>query len=195
MANYTQKAILQTLEDMLLEMPFDKITVSALVARCGVSSNTFYYHFHDIYDLLDIYIKKREKDFLKEVENIDDWSERLKVALHRMQDHPKRVYHISDSISREQLERYVFTEIENQFYEHVKERAAGASVSDETLKKIAGFYCYSLLGFFLKFLWGHMSIDIDASVDSLNQIFSDILEYVIQKAGITNSGPASDSKR
>ena len=42
MALLTQKAILSTFEEMLEEMPFDKITVSALVRRCGVSSNTFY---------------------------------------------------------------------------------------------------------------------------------------------------------
>ena len=47
MANYTHKAILQTFEEMLTEMPFEKITVSALVTRCEISSNTFYYHFQD----------------------------------------------------------------------------------------------------------------------------------------------------
>ena len=34
-------------------MPFDKITVTALAKRCDISSNTFYYHYRDIYDLLD----------------------------------------------------------------------------------------------------------------------------------------------
>ena len=53
MANFTKKAILSTFQDLLLEKPFDKITVSAIVARCGISPNTFYYHFADIYDLLD----------------------------------------------------------------------------------------------------------------------------------------------
>ncbi len=45
MAQYTKKAILQTFEEMLEKMPFDKMTVSAIVARCEISSNTFYYHF------------------------------------------------------------------------------------------------------------------------------------------------------
>ena len=38
---------------MLAEMPFYKITVSALVKRAGISPNTFYYHYEDIYDLLE----------------------------------------------------------------------------------------------------------------------------------------------
>ena len=48
MANYTQRAIVQTFETMLAETPFDRITVSALAARCGISPNTFYYHFREI---------------------------------------------------------------------------------------------------------------------------------------------------
>ncbi len=36
MAKLTEKAILQTFDDMIHEMPFEKITVSALVARCGI---------------------------------------------------------------------------------------------------------------------------------------------------------------
>lgn len=52
MALLTQKAILSTFEEMLYEMPFDKISVTALVKRCGVSSNTFYYHYQDIFMLL-----------------------------------------------------------------------------------------------------------------------------------------------
>ena len=43
MANYTLKAIVLTFEEMLMELPFDKITVSAIVSKCGISSNTFYY--------------------------------------------------------------------------------------------------------------------------------------------------------
>ena len=57
MAQYTQKAIIETFEKMLIEMPFDKITVSALVRRCEISSNTFYYHYSDIYDLLDVWLR------------------------------------------------------------------------------------------------------------------------------------------
>ena len=53
MALYTQKAIMRTFQQMLEEMPFDKITVSALVRRCEISSNTFYYHYQDIYSVLE----------------------------------------------------------------------------------------------------------------------------------------------
>lgn len=59
MASFTRKAILTTFEDMLQKTKFDKITVSALIAKCGISPNTFYYHFRSIYDLLDAWLHER----------------------------------------------------------------------------------------------------------------------------------------
>ena len=59
MALYTKKLIMTTFQEMLAEMPFDKITVSALVKRAEGSPNTFYYHYQDIYALLDDWFQKQ----------------------------------------------------------------------------------------------------------------------------------------
>ena len=40
MALYTKKLIMSTFQEMLEELPFDKITVAALVKRAGISPNT-----------------------------------------------------------------------------------------------------------------------------------------------------------
>ncbi len=38
---------------MMAVKPMDKITVKDLVEICGVNRQTFYYHFDDVYDLLE----------------------------------------------------------------------------------------------------------------------------------------------
>lgn len=181
MANFTRKAILQTFEEMLNEMYFDKITVSALVARCGISSNTFYYHFRDIYDLLDTWLTEQKNSFLVETEAMQDWNARLKVFLQKLQEKSKVVYHIFDSISRERMERFVFGSVETMFYESVKRRAKEMDVPDEIVKGVSGFYCYSFLGFLIKYIWEGMTVDISDAVDSLSLIFNGVLEYILQR--------------
>lgn len=181
MANFTQKIIMQNFEAMLDEMPFGKITVSALVSRCDISSNTFYYHFKDIYDLLEVWLDRRAQKYLQEIENEPEWTEGFKTVLHGIKEHSPRVYHIADSISREQLERYVFTYVEKQFHHDLKLRTAEHQVDEETLEKVSSFFCYAALGFFIKYLWGSMKADIDSSVDELWQIFDGTLSYVLQK--------------
>ena len=41
-----------TLEEMLMTMPLDKIRVSKLCESCGATPPTFYYYFHDKYELI-----------------------------------------------------------------------------------------------------------------------------------------------
>lgn len=53
-----KKLIMSTFQEMLEELPFDKITVAALVKRAGISPNTFYYHYQDIYALLNAWFRE-----------------------------------------------------------------------------------------------------------------------------------------
>ena len=48
----TGHALVIALKDMMAHQPIDTISVSQLSKKCGISRKTFYYHYHDIYDLL-----------------------------------------------------------------------------------------------------------------------------------------------
>lgn len=189
MANYTQKAIMQTFEAMLADMPFEKITVSAIVAGCEISSNTFYYHYRDIYDLLDKWLEEKKERFLKDTDLQSDFASRLKTILHMMQEKSQIVYHIFGSISRERLERYIFTSAENAVYDYIRLRAEGTDITDDVLRDISGFCCYSILGFVIKFIWMRMDIDVDPAVDRLTDTFGGMLEYTIMRANSAKDVP------
>ena len=53
MAQMTKRALEESLKKLLLKKPLDKITISDLTEDCGISRMTFYYHFKDIYDLVE----------------------------------------------------------------------------------------------------------------------------------------------
>ena len=93
MANYTEKAIFRAFEELLEEKTFDKITVSAIVSKSEVSANTFYYHFQDIYDLLDKWLDRKKNQFFAMTQLTGSWTDRLKVLLHAMQENPKLGIH------------------------------------------------------------------------------------------------------
>lgn len=182
MANYTIKAIMQNFEEMLVEMPFNKVTVSALVGRCEISSNTFYYHFRDIYELLDAWLALKEKKYIIMTDGMRDWPKSLKLLLKAMQENSRLVYHIFDSIPRDRLERFIFDGWgQERFYAAAKERIGEAKVSEDFIKRLAEFYCYTILGFVFKFLWDHMEADVDEAVDQLSGIFYGVTDYMIIK--------------
>ena len=53
MANTTKQALEASLKKMMLQKPLDKITIHDITADCGISRMAFYYHFKDIYDLIE----------------------------------------------------------------------------------------------------------------------------------------------
>lgn len=185
MSGFTRKAIIDTFQEQLEKMPFDKITVSAIVSQCGISSNTFYYHFQDIYDLLDVWTDLMlEKYVTKPMETLT-WQETLKAALRVMRQNSELVYHVFDSLSRERLERSIFESSGDVFYHLVCQETKGTLAPEELLRSVAEYNSYSLVGFFLKFLWKHMEVDIDQSVDRISALFKGNIRWVIETHGKT----------
>ena len=53
-----------TFQTMLEKLPFDKITEAVLVKQADISPNTFYYHYQDLYALLDAWFREGGECFV-----------------------------------------------------------------------------------------------------------------------------------
>lgn len=49
----TKEAIANGLKQVMKGKPFGKVTVTDITTACGLNRQSFYYHFHDKYDLLN----------------------------------------------------------------------------------------------------------------------------------------------
>lgn len=180
MALYTKKLIMTTFQSMLEEMSFDKITVAALVKRAGVSPNTFYYHYQDIYALLDAWFREKVVYFVPG-DTLIEWKSATKTMLHQCKAHPKTIYHVFDGLSRDRLERYIFSLTDDVFLRVVHQAAEGHSISEEKLRSIVSFCRYAYIGFMMQFFWNRMENDIDASVERLGALFDRFLTSAVQQ--------------
>ena len=171
MALYTEKLIMTTFQEMLEELPFDKITVSALVRRAGVSPNTFYYHYQDIYALLDAWFRAELGRFLPDEEGHIDWRTATKTMLRSCRERAGIIYHVFDGLSRDRLERYIFSLTDDVFFRSIQQSAADRGLPEERLQELAAFCRYAYIGFVLQFFWNRMESDIDRSVDRLGVLF------------------------
>jgi len=52
MTDHTEQMFAEELERMVTEMPLSKVRVAELARRCHTVPQTFYYHFHDKYELV-----------------------------------------------------------------------------------------------------------------------------------------------
>lgn len=184
MASQTKKVIIQTFDQMLREQPFAKITVSAIVARCEISPNTFYYHYRDIYDLFDTWLQEQQEQFFVQTADAPNWSERLKRLLRMLQAQPRLVSNVFHSVSRDHLEHYIFTSVSETFYSQMKSLSAPFQLPESVVRAVSEFACYSMIGFFLHFMWEKMEIDVDASVDNLGIILNAVARQICADYGV-----------
>ena len=47
----TKKIMAKAFKELLLEVPFQKISVNDICEKCGMNRKSFYYHFCDKYDI------------------------------------------------------------------------------------------------------------------------------------------------
>ena len=79
MANFTKQAIETAFLQLLNEKPLNKISVRDIVEKCGINRNSFYYHFQDIYEVLELICRYDLVDQIayREEESFSHWMERL----------------------------------------------------------------------------------------------------------------------
>lgn len=53
MSQTTKWAMAMALKRIMTQKPLSKITIADITEACGINRMTFYYHFQDIFDLID----------------------------------------------------------------------------------------------------------------------------------------------
>lgn len=147
MAKQTQKFIMSTFMQLLENESLDKITVRDIVEECEINRNTFYYHYSDIYDLLDDVFRVEAEKFLEQ--DVDDnttFGEEYARAAQFVLKYRKAILHIYDSKKRDVLENYLETLAFSFINRFVKKESEGYVLSDDDVDYITGFYTHAIVG-------------------------------------------------
>ncbi len=68
----TEYRLAEALKQLMAETPLDTISVTTLTKKCKINRKTFYYHFHDIYDLLTLVFLNEEIKGIESTKNPDE---------------------------------------------------------------------------------------------------------------------------
>ena len=147
MAKQTQKFIMSTFMQLLEGESPDKITVRDIVEECEINRNTFYYHYSDIYDLLDdVFRVETEKFMSEDVDENTTFGEEYERAARFVLKYKKAILHIYDSKKRDVLQNYLETLAFSFISRFVKKEADGYGLPDEDIDYITGFYTHAIVG-------------------------------------------------
>lgn len=168
MAQTTKRALEASLKHLLLQKPLDKITISDIAEDCGISRMTFYYHFKDIYDLIEWSCAEDAAKALGGKKTYDTWQQGFLQIFDAVLENKPFIRNVYHSISREQVEQYLYEVTYGLLIDVVEEKAAGMEVRDEDKKFIADFYKFAFVGLMLDWIRGGMKTEPKHIVDRLS---------------------------
>lgn len=183
MSNITKKAIAMSLKKIMQNKPLDKITVKEITADCGVNRQTFYYHFTDIFKLIEWIFKEEAIENISEYKSYATWQKGFLMIFEYVKVNLKFCTNCFNSAGRDYLERFLYSATFDLLYGVVTEVAGDRNIKDEDLGFIANFYTYAFIGIMASWIRNKANEDPSKIINDINRL----IEGDIYKAIKNNS--------
>ena len=168
MPNATKAALEESLKRLLLKKPLDKITITDITTDCGISRMAFYYHFKDIYDLVEWSCVEDGTKALQGKKTYDSWTEGLTQIFEAVLENKPFIMNVYRNVDRERMERYLYHLTYDLIVGVVQEKSKDLDISGEDKKFIANFYKYGFVGIMLEWIQEGMKEDIEERVNKMS---------------------------
>ena len=170
MSQVTKRALEQSLKNLLLKKPLTKITIGDIAEDCGINRMTFYYHFKDIYDLVEWSCLEDARKALEEKKTYDTWQQGFLQIFEAVRDNKPFVMNVYRCVHREQVEKYLEPLVDNLLMGVIEEESAGITVRQEDKAFIAQVYSYIFIGLMLDWIKDDMREDPEEIVSRLAKL-------------------------
>ena len=167
MSNITKKALEASFKNLLMTTPLHKITINDITNECGVNRMTFYYHYKDIYDLIENMFTEDAKKIIENKVRFKSWQNAMLEIFNVVLENKVIILNIYHSVSHEQVENYLNSLIYDILKDVVDKNSETLEVSEEDKKFIADFYKYAFTGVILNWIKGDMKITPELMAEKL----------------------------
>ena len=185
---YTKKIIQEEFIKILNERPLNKITVKDIASACDINRNTFYYYYTDIYAILSEIFQTELQIVIDEYNDTLSWEESCIVATKFSLQNKTAIYHVYNSMQKEELEDYLFNVSGNIMSRYVEKVSDGISASSGDKKLIASFYQCALTEMVLRWIASGMKEDPDTIIRRIGRLFDGHIALSLKRsAGLNDS--------
>ena len=181
MSQLTRKAIMKCTLELAEKKSLKKITIKDIADECGITRSTFYYHFSDIYDVLDGVVQAKIDEFNEEYNGEMD-----KVLMRFIEYsiiHRKVWANLFDARGREWLEKYVKTRIHYLALLQIRKMSEGYILSIKDVEIICSFYEEAIFGLLIRWIIKEEKAktvdEIKDTVERIEKLFEGQLDLII----------------
>lgn len=150
----TKRVLAQSLKRLLSARTLDKITVKDIVEDCGVNRQTFYYHFRDIYDLLEWSFRDTAENLIRAGGDQTDWRTGLKTVMEYLKENRMLIWNAYHSISHKTVSGFLKRTLRPFVFHTVQKEAEGLErpPCQEDIDFVTDIYTLMAVGFITEWI-------------------------------------------
>ena len=180
MSHLTEQAIQQAFIAMLAEKPLDQITVNEISRACGISRNTFYYHYHDIYDLLARMFAIEEERMLADMQDIATMRQGFVEATRFAIENRNAIYHIYNSVNRDMLSNYLYKSASICMRRYSIGQDGASELTDKDLDDLVFLLASMIEGAVINILREGLSLRVEDLVENATRLLDGTVKLAIE---------------
>jgi hypothetical protein len=192
MTSFTKNEIKKSFIALLNEKEFDKITIKEISKKCGINRNTFYYHYEDIYSLLDDVLMTEVNNVINDCNN-ESVNQKFVESIEFASKNKVALYHIFNSSNKEEFNNYLIKVVDVLLKHYIKQNNLLVTVSDAEEDIIIKFYIgaisYLITDWFKNGMKNEPTYVIDKLVDLIGK---SLKESLIENSQNINNAQNSD---
>lgn len=180
----TKRALAASLKKFMEKKPLSKITVSEIIADCGVNRKTFYYHFEDIYALLKWMLEEEAIEVVGQFDFLVDYKEAMRFVLSYVRENKHLLCCAYDSMGRDEMKRFFYADFIDITMKIVwdAEQRLGVHVKDEFKEFLAHFYTEAVAGLLIDEFTHKEGHDSETAVEYLSLVLNSSLPSILKSA-------------
>lgn len=186
----TKRIFAASLKKFMEKKPLSKITVSEIVADCGVNRKTFYYHFEDIYSLLKWMLEEEAIEVVKQFDLLVDYREAVLFALKYVRENKHLLCCAYDSMGRDEMKRFFYADFVGITKDIIQnaEQKMGIHAEEQFKEFLTHFYTEAIAGLLIDEFTNQEGHDPEKAVEYISLVLKNSLPSVLAGAQETSFG-------
>lgn len=178
MPKSTKNEIMMALGGLLQTKRLDDITVTELVERCGISRQAFYYHFSDLYGVVDYGIQQY-LEMLK-APSPEQWRETIERTLALLRENRTLVLNVYRAYERSYVEHDLRQWASPLVGSRVRQAAQKYSVTEDQIGFMTEILTEALASILLSWVERGMPSSVVERMDDFDILLEGSLEYIME---------------
>lgn len=184
-ANITKLALANSLKKLMTEKDFSKIGIKDIVDDCGLTRQSFYYHFKDKYDLMNWIYYTETARFMNSYNTLEHWTDGLKDLCYYMQQNKTFYKNALNTVGQNSFPEYLYSYIRDISISTIESMLNG-EYDNKKWEFFVSFFVTAFVAFIVRWANNGMKEDPAEYISKIRSLIDGSMLYELENQNTKN---------